>query len=129
MQSKEQKYLTIFENCDSFIDLGRHVAYYRMLAGLTQLKLSEKLGVSRSYLGRIEAAGMNQRFSFLLHVCYFFILTVFFCPFPLNSFLYFASLLFGTLTTAFLWMPFKAFFPTDLSLADFTVIFFRFLQP
>lgn len=66
MQSKEQKYLTLFENCDSFIDLGRHVAYYRMLAGLTQLKLSEKLGVSRSYLGRIEAAGMNQHFSFEL---------------------------------------------------------------
>ena len=64
MKSKKQKYLSIFENCDNFVDLGRHVAYYRRLAGLTQLKLSEKLKVSRSYLGRIEAAGMNQHFSF-----------------------------------------------------------------
>lgn len=40
MESKEQKYLSIFENCDNFVDLGRHVAYYRKLAGLTQLKLS-----------------------------------------------------------------------------------------
>ena len=66
MQSKEQKYLTIFENCDNFVALGRHIAYYRKRAGLTQLKLSEKVNVSRSYLGRIEAAGMNQRFSFKL---------------------------------------------------------------
>ncbi len=66
MKSKEQKYLTIFENCDNFVALGRHIAYYRKQAGLTQLKLSKKLDVSRSYLGRIEAAGMNQRFSFEL---------------------------------------------------------------
>ena len=66
MQSKEQKYLTIFENCDNFVALGWHIAYYRKRAGLTQLKLSEKVNVSRSYLGRIEAAGMNQRFSFEL---------------------------------------------------------------
>lgn len=66
MQSKNQKYLTLFENCHSFVDLGRHVAYYRRLAGLTQLKLSKKVNVSRSYLGRIEAAGTNQHFSFEL---------------------------------------------------------------
>lgn len=66
MQSKEQKYLSIFENCDNFVDSGRHVAYYRKLTGLTQLKLSKKLKVSRSYFGRIEAAGMNQHFSFEL---------------------------------------------------------------
>ena len=66
MKSEKEKYLTIFENCDSFVDLGRHVAYYRKQAGLTQLKLSRKLKVSRGYLGRIEAPGLNQHFSFEL---------------------------------------------------------------
>ena len=66
MKSKKHKYITHFETCDNFVDLGLHIAYYRRQAGLTQQKLADMLGIGRSYLSRIESINQNQHFSFEL---------------------------------------------------------------
>lgn len=64
MKSTEQKYIEVFENCDSFVDLGLHIAYYRKKADMSQPYLADRLGISRSYLSRIESVNRNQHFSF-----------------------------------------------------------------
>ncbi len=46
------------ENRDKYIALGLNIAYYRKREGMTQDQLSEKAGISRSYLGEIEAPNM-----------------------------------------------------------------------
>lgn len=42
-------------NRDKYIAMGLNIAYYRKRNGMTQEQLAEKAGVSRSYLGEIEA--------------------------------------------------------------------------
>lgn len=71
MKSKKQKYITRFENCDNFVDLGLHIAYYRKQVGMTQQRLADKLGIKRSYLSRIESINQNQHFSLelLFSIC------------------------------------------------------------
>ena len=55
---------------------------------------------------------------------YFFILTDLLCPFFANSFLYFLSLLEGTLIVAFLCMPLNAFLPTVFNfLLEILIVF------
>lgn len=46
------------ENRDKYIALGLNIAYYRKREGMTQDQLAEKAGISRSYLGEIEAPNM-----------------------------------------------------------------------
>ena len=46
------------ENRDKYIALGLNIAYYRKREGMTQDQLAEKSGLSRSYLGEIEAPNM-----------------------------------------------------------------------
>ena len=46
------------ENRDKYIALGLNIAYYRKREGLTQEQLAERAGISRSYLGEIEAPNM-----------------------------------------------------------------------
>lgn len=86
MKSKKQKYIDVFENCDNFVDLGLHVAYYRKKAGLTQQRLADKLHIDRTYLCRIESINQNQHFSFELLFSICRILNVepryFFIPLP-----------------------------------------------
>ena len=86
MLSKEERYLVSFENCDYFLDLGVHIAFYRKRAGLTQQRLADKLHIERTYLSRIESPGQNQHFSFELFFTICRILDVppkcFFEPFP-----------------------------------------------
>lgn len=64
MLTEKQKYLMVFENCDFFVDLGIHIAYYRKKRGFTQQKLADKLGVSRSYLSRVESPNQDAHISF-----------------------------------------------------------------
>lgn len=45
-------------NRDKYIAMGLNIAYYRKRNGMTQEQLAEKAGVSRSYLGEIEAPNM-----------------------------------------------------------------------
>ncbi len=86
MLSKEEKYLTTFETCDYFVDLGTHIAYYRKKVGFKQQELADKLHIDRTYLSRIESPGQNQHLSFELFFNICRILDVppkyFFEPFP-----------------------------------------------
>lgn len=52
-----------FKNQDRFIQLGIAIAALRKLRGLSQEKLAEKAGVSRSLISAIEAPGMAYGFS------------------------------------------------------------------
>ena len=86
MKSKKQKYIEVFENCDYFVDLGLHIAYYRRRAGMTQQRLADELKITRPYLSRIKSINRNQHFSFELFFSICKILDVppkyFFEPFP-----------------------------------------------
>ena len=46
------------ENRDKYIALGLNISYYRKREGMNQDQLAEKAGISRSYLGEIEAPNM-----------------------------------------------------------------------
>ena len=46
------------ENRDKYIALGLNIAYYRKREGMTQEQLAERAGISRTYLGEIEAPNM-----------------------------------------------------------------------
>ncbi len=46
------------ENRDKYIELGLNIAFYRKREGMTQDQLAEKAGMSRQYLGEIEAPNM-----------------------------------------------------------------------
>ena len=52
-----------FKNRDRFIQLGVAIASLRKLRGLSQEKLAEKAGVSRSLISAIEAPGLANGFS------------------------------------------------------------------
>ncbi len=52
-----------FKNQDRFIQLGIAISALRKLRGLSQEKLAEKAGVSRSLISVIEAPGMAYGFS------------------------------------------------------------------
>ncbi|MCI8507285.1 MAG: helix-turn-helix domain-containing protein [Lachnospiraceae bacterium] len=64
MLTKQEKYLITFENCDYYIDLGIHIAYFRKKAGFTQQRLADELHVHRTYLSRIESPNQNAHISF-----------------------------------------------------------------
>ena len=62
-QKAEPKLSTVhFENVDYFLDLGTHIAYYRRKRGFTQKALAKRVGISASYLSKIESE--NQTISF-----------------------------------------------------------------
>lgn len=52
-----------FKNRDRFIQLGIAIAMLRKLKGMSQEKLAEKAGISRSLLSAIEAPGIANGFS------------------------------------------------------------------
>ena len=52
-----------FKNRDRFIQLGVAIAALRKLRGLSQEKLAEQAGISRSLLSAIEAPGVANGFS------------------------------------------------------------------
>ena len=52
-----------FQNRDRLIQLGIAVSALRKLRGLSQEKLAEKAGISRSLLSLIEAPGVAYSFS------------------------------------------------------------------
>ena len=51
------------KNRDRFITLGITISYYRKLRGMTQEQLADRVGISRSHLGCIEAPNCVQSFS------------------------------------------------------------------
>ena len=52
-----------FKNRDRFIQLGIAISTLRKLKGLSQEKLAEKVGISRTHMGLIEAPGTANVFS------------------------------------------------------------------
>ncbi|MBR5515299.1 MAG: helix-turn-helix transcriptional regulator [Clostridia bacterium] len=57
-----------YQNRDRFIQLGIAISTLRRIRGLSQEKLAEKAGISRSLLSNIEAP--NMAYSFSLNVFY-----------------------------------------------------------
>jgi len=57
-----------YKNRDRFIQLGIAISTLRRIRGLSQEKLAEKAGISRSLLSNIEAP--NMAYSFSLEVFY-----------------------------------------------------------
>ena len=43
--------------------IGLNIAYYRKLAGLSQLQLAESIGISRTHMSNIEAPNMPTSIS------------------------------------------------------------------
>ncbi len=52
-----------FKNRDRFVQLGVAIAALRKLRGMSQEKLAEKAGISRSLVSAIEAPGVANGFS------------------------------------------------------------------
>ena len=52
-----------FKNRDRFVQLGIAIAALRKIRGMSQEKLAEKAGISRSQLSIIEAPNMIRSFS------------------------------------------------------------------
>ena len=52
-----------FDNIGKFVEIGYNIAYYRKHNNLTQEKLAEKIGISRSHLSAIEAPNIIRPFS------------------------------------------------------------------
>ena len=52
-----------FKNRDRFIQLGIAISTLRKMRGLSQEKLAERAGISRSLLSSIEAPGVAKAFS------------------------------------------------------------------
>ena len=48
---------------DLYQVIGSNIKYYREQAKLTQIQLAEKVGVSISYLSKLEASGCNKSLS------------------------------------------------------------------
>jgi len=46
------------ENRDKYIAIGLNIAYYRKRDGMTQEQFADRAGLSRTYLGEIEAPNM-----------------------------------------------------------------------
>ena len=52
-----------FKNRDRFVQLGIAISTLRKIRGLSQEKLAEKAGISRSLVSAIEAPGIANAFS------------------------------------------------------------------
>jgi len=46
-----------------YLQLGLNIAYYRKLKGLTQIRLAEIVGISRTHMSNIEAPGVEKSIS------------------------------------------------------------------
>lgn len=51
------------KHAEKYIKIGKRIAFYRKLLGLTQEQLAIKIGVSYSYITKIEAPNTIQPFS------------------------------------------------------------------
>lgn len=43
------------KNLQRYKDIGRRIAFYRKMRGFSQEKLADRIGISKSYLSKIEA--------------------------------------------------------------------------
>lgn len=47
----------------NYREIGKKIAFYRKGKNLTQEQLAQKIGVSKSYISKIESANYNEAFS------------------------------------------------------------------
>lgn len=57
----EKKLLS--ESGNTYMVIGLRIAFYRKRSGMTQEKLADLCGISKSFLGKIEAPNINTSFS------------------------------------------------------------------
>jgi len=50
-------------NAEQYKEIGRKIVFYRNLRGLSQEDLADKIGISRSYISKIEAPNSDVSFS------------------------------------------------------------------
>lgn len=50
-------------NDERYKRIGRRIAYYRNQLGLSQEDFADKIGISHSYLSKIEAPNSNKAYS------------------------------------------------------------------
>lgn len=62
MKNSKEEQLS-FQNIDYFLDLGNHIAYYRRKKGYTQKRLAECVGVTQTYISKIESDNCVVSFS------------------------------------------------------------------
>ena len=55
--------IKIFEFETEYRIIGRNIAYYRRLKGMTQEQLASKLNISSGYLSKIECGNYNKSIS------------------------------------------------------------------
>lgn len=51
------------EHSDKYVRLGLRIAYFRKIAGYTQEQLAEKVGISTTFIGQIEAPNIVKALS------------------------------------------------------------------
>jgi transcriptional regulator with XRE-family HTH domain len=50
-------------NAEKYKNIGLKIAHYRSLKGYTQQQLADKVGISKSYLSKIESPNTSKSFS------------------------------------------------------------------
>ncbi|QOX65115.1 helix-turn-helix transcriptional regulator [Anoxybacterium hadale] len=50
-------------HAEKYKQIGQKIAYYRTQRGLTQQQLADEIGISKSYLSKIESPNTNKPFS------------------------------------------------------------------
>ncbi|MDO5400265.1 MAG: helix-turn-helix transcriptional regulator [Eubacteriales bacterium] len=58
-----------FRHYDRYRYLGLNIAYYRKERGLSQMKLAEKVNISRTHMGRIEVADCAVSLDVIFDIC------------------------------------------------------------
>ncbi len=54
---------------ENYFQLGLNIAYYRKQRGLSQMQLSELIGVSRTHMSRIETADCAVSLDVVFRIC------------------------------------------------------------
>lgn len=54
---------------EKYRQLGLNIAYYRKRSGMSQLKLAEKVNISRTHMSRIETADCAVSLDVLFSIC------------------------------------------------------------
>ena len=58
-----------YRHLDKYKNLGLNIAYYRKKNGLSQIKFSDMIGVSRTHMNRIENAECAVSLDVIFNIC------------------------------------------------------------
>lgn len=60
---REEVFLLSTNHLNKYREIGKKIAYYRTLRGMSQEDLAEKIDMSTSYISKIEAPNSTMTFS------------------------------------------------------------------